>query len=131
MTQKILFEMFVDYDPKDIRDLIGDYSVEYGKIHVSEDQLAILVLAYKGNQYWYQNGKLHRDNDMPAVICVNGSQEWYQNGNYHRNNDMPAVITPNGSQFWYQNGKLHRDNDMPAVIRVYGSQEWYQNGERL
>ncbi len=28
-----------------------------------------------GNQYWYQNGKLHRDsNDQPAVIDTNGNQ---------------------------------------------------------
>jgi len=29
---------------------------------------------------WYQNGKLHRDNDLPAVTYPNGTKKWYQNG---------------------------------------------------
>ena len=35
-------------------------------------------------QYWFQNGKLHRDNDLPAVVYANGDQIWYQNGKRHR-----------------------------------------------
>ena len=132
MTQKILFEIESDYDLKDIKDLIGDYTVEgaLGKLKclkISEKQLAILLLACKGNQYWYKNGHLHRDNDLPASIYPDGSQFWYQNGQRHRDNDLPAAIYADGTQHWYQNGKLHRDNDLPAVIREDGSQEWWEN----
>ena len=33
-----------------------------------------------GNQFWYKNGKIHRDNDLPAVIYASGTQEWFKNG---------------------------------------------------
>lgn len=117
MIQKILFQIEGDYDPKDIRDLIGNYDTEDEKIIVSEKQLAILVLVYKGAQYWYQNRKLHRENDLPAIIGENGSQEWYKNGKRHRDN-LPAVIYPDVMQFWCRNGNLHREKDLPAVIHV-------------
>jgi hypothetical protein len=80
-----------------------------------------------GNQFWYKNGKRHRDNDLPAVIETNGIQIWYKNGKKHREHDLPAEIYPNGDQFWYKNGQLHRDNDLPAVISSR-YQGWYKNG---
>jgi len=82
----------------------------------------------KGYQWWYKNGKLHRDNDLPAVIQTNGIQRWYKNGQSHRDNDLPAIISPNGYQGWYKHDELHRDNDLPAVIETNGTQEWYKNG---
>ncbi len=33
-----------------------------------------------GKYIKYQNGKLHRDNDLPAFIGCNGTQIWYKNG---------------------------------------------------
>ena len=80
-----------------------------------------------GNQHWFQNGEIHRDNDLPAITYHNGDLFWCQNGRIHRDNDLPAAIL-NGNQFWYQNGLKHRDNDLPAVIRENGDQEWYQLG---
>jgi len=68
---------------------------------------------------WYQNGKCHRDGDMPAVIHSDGSQEWYRNGELHRGGDQPAIVRNYGSQEWYQNGKLHRDGDLPAGLMVH------------
>lgn len=83
-----------------------------------------------GNQYWYKNGRTHRDDDLPAEIYSNGDREWYQNGKLHRDKDMPAVIRcSNGHQEWYKNGKLHREKDMPAVIFLNGDQMWYKNGK--
>jgi hypothetical protein len=57
-----------------------------------------------GNQYWYKNGKYHRDNDLPALIRVNGDQLWFKNGLQHRDNDLPAIIYSNGDQKWFKNG---------------------------
>ena len=68
--------------------------------------------------------RIHRDNDLPAIIYSNGTQEWYRNGRRHRNNDRPAVIYSNGTQEWFQNGQLHRDNDQPTLICANGHQEW-------
>ena len=78
-----------------------------------------------GNQAWFKNGQLHRDNDLPAVIHINGTQKWYQDGKLHRDNDLPAIIYADGQEVWFQNGKLHRDNDLPAVIDSKGSQMRY------
>jgi len=62
-----------------------------------------------GGKYWCNNaGKVHRDNDMPAVIYEDGSKEWYVNGLRHRDNDLPAVIFKNGYKAWYVNGELIR-----------------------
>jgi outer membrane lipoprotein-sorting protein len=85
-----------------------------------------------GTERWYnKDHRLHRDNDLPAVIYSDGGKEWFQNGELHRDNDLPAVIKSNGTQYWYQNGLRHRDNDRPAVIYSNGDQYWYQNGERI
>jgi len=32
-----------------------------------------------GTQEWYLNDKLHRENDLPAIIWSNGNQEWWLN----------------------------------------------------
>ena len=90
-----------------------------------------LLKTYKnknGDQYWYQNGEKHRDNDLPAAILCNGDQYWYKNGFKHRDNG-PAIISKYGSQYWFQNGSCHRDNDLPAVILSDGTHSWYKNGE--
>ena len=58
----------------------------------------------------------------------NGTHFWNTNGRSHRDNDLPAIICPNGTQFWYQNGKCHRDNDLPAIILINGKNRWFKNG---
>ena len=112
MTQKIIFDIQGIYTIKDISDIIGNYSVEAGKIVVSEEQLAVLLLAYKGTQFWYKNGQLHRDNDLPAIIYPSGIQYWCQNGKFHRDGDLPAMIDSKGNRAWYKEGKLHRDPNL-------------------
>ena len=71
---------------------------------------------------WYKNGKLHRDDDLPAVIWKEGTQEWYQHGLRHRENN-PAIIRKDSLYAWWLNGNCHRE-DGPAITHVYGS---YQN----
>ena len=36
------------------------------------------LLAPDGTQYWYQYGKLHRNNDKPAIIDANGTKYWHK-----------------------------------------------------
>src|SRR4029078_9606334 len=62
----------------------------------------------EGNQIWRKNNILHR------IIWADGSQEWYQNYKLHRDDDQPAYIGSYGVQCWYQHGQLHRDGDQPA-----------------
>ena len=59
-------------------------------------------------QQWYdEEGKLHRDDDLPASITSDGTMYWYNHGNLHRDNDRPAIIHPNGDMCWYNHGKRH------------------------
>jgi hypothetical protein len=97
-----------------------------GKLHRENDLPA--KINNTGDQFWYKNGERHRDNDFPAVIFSNGDQLWYQDGMLHRDNDLPAVIFANGYRAWYKKSKRHRDNDLPAVIHVNGEHIWYKNG---
>jgi hypothetical protein len=109
------------------------YGVQYwfknNKLHRNNDLPAVIRYNNK-EQYWYQNGLQHRDNDLPAIIFNNGHQVWYKDGLIHRENDLPAIICENGDREWYKNGKKHRDFDLPAVIQANGHRVWYINGQR-
>ena len=87
---------------------------------------------YNGNEYWYNaNGKLHRENDQPAVIKVDGTKKWCINGERHRDNDQPAFIRASGTMEWWVNSKRHRGNGQPATIWADGTKEWWVNGEHI
>jgi len=45
-----------------------------------------------GTQFWYKDGKKHRDGDLPARISVDGTQKWYKDGELRRDGDLPAQI---------------------------------------
>ena len=40
----------------------------------------IVEVDSNGTQFWFNNGKLHRE-DGPAIIFPDGTQFWYINGN--------------------------------------------------
>jgi len=84
-----------------------------------------------GHKTWKnKEGKIHRDNDLPAIILADGNQHWYKEGKCHRDNDQPAVIHPDGTQLWYKEGKCHRDHDLPVIIYADGSKEWRKNNKK-
>ena len=82
-----------------------------------------------GAQWWYKNGKVHRDGDLPAIIWTDGTKEWCKNGRPHRNNDLPALIQDDGTQVWCKKGLFHRNGDKPAIIYLSGTQIWFKNGK--
>jgi len=102
---------------------------DLNELIVKEEDNILETINSAENQLWYKNGRLHRDNDLPAENWKNGVQKWYKNGKQHRDNDMPAVISKDGNQYWFKNDKQHRDNDLPAVIYSNGRKEWHQNGK--
>jgi hypothetical protein len=77
---------------------------------------------------WYKNGKIHRDNDLPAIVKSSGYREWWIEGSQHRDNDLPAIVHPNGDEEWWFNNERHRDNDLPAIVRVCGTLMWFRHG---
>ncbi len=79
-----------------------------------EDDLPAHIILYKDNKglytkreeiYFvnlhYKNGKLHRDNDKPAVY------------NHIEQKDKYLIYSTN--EFWFKNGKLHRENNNHAL----------------
>ena len=65
------------------------------------------------------------------ITECNGDVKWYQLGKLHRDNDLPAIIDSKGNKLWYQYGKLHRENNLPAIIYVNNNMEWYYDGLKI
>lgn len=94
---------------------------------------------------WFQNGKLHRDGDEPALIIYDtdksghyNTQIWYQNGEEKRNDDNPTKIVTNNFACGYEQKFYKKDilvlykcigfgymnpmsNDEPCYIEYYDS----------
>ena len=83
-----------------------------------------------GDKYWYLNGKLHRENDLPAVEYIDGTKWWCLNGECHRENDKPAIECANGDKEWCLNSKYHREKG-PAIKCINGRKAWYWNGKYI
>ena len=85
---KVIFEELTKHTNfiVDCKEIITDNIIKW--FELKNIKLKLLE-TYKndefGSQYWYKNGKLHRDNDLPAVIYLDGTQCWYKNGEiyYH------------------------------------------------
>lgn len=50
------------------------------------------------------------------------------NGRVHRGDDLPAIIWSGGTRAWWINGKQHRYDGKPAVIWPYGRKEKWVHG---
>ena len=48
---------------------------------------------------------LHSFGDDPAMIYDNGTKYWYKDGLVHRDNNLPAVIRSNRYNSYYKNNK--------------------------
>ena len=92
------------------------------KIHVEK-----AVHDPKSNEKRWYKEVLHNIKG-PALIMEDGSEFWYKEGVIHRNGDVPAVTTKVG-KYWYKNGKYHRENG-PAIVYNNGKKEYYLNGVR-
>lgn len=99
------------------------------RIHIKPVSLKI---DNSGSIQWLSKDgrRLHRNNDLPALICYDGTQIWCKNGKIHRESDLPAAIYVNGNRYWFKNNKRHRDNGLPAVIYNNGDEEYWINGQR-
>lgn len=82
-----------------------------------------------GTVEYYKDDKLHRDNDLPAVINADGYKFWYNNGELHRESN-PAIMGPEGDKAYYVEGKLHNEEG-PALINKFGKEEWHIDGKQL
>jgi hypothetical protein len=65
----------------------------------------------------YVNGLRHSWDDQPAVVYHTGHawhKMWYQQGQIHRDNDLAAVIWSDGTHGWFKRGMCYRVG-WPAV----------------
>lgn len=68
--------------------------------------------------------------DEKYLRLEGGEQRWIKDGKIHRDDDLPALITPEGDMFWYQRGQLHREGDKPAAVFRSGRRDYYRHGRQ-
>jgi len=77
-----------------------------------------------GNKKWYnEEGKLHRDNELPAVDSPGVYKRWYKNDKLHRE-VRPASKSNDGTKVWFQNDKRHNLNG-PAITWSSEIKAWF------
>lgn len=87
-------------DGQEITLFIRDDNVVSKRVKSKEFGYDVERWWYRGDkiykEYWRRDGKKHRDDDLPAVICYSDGQKtkecWYRDGM------LPAMI-------WYENGQ--------------------------
>lgn len=94
-----------------------------GKLHRENDLPAKIYYHESGEvtqKVWATHGKIHRDNDQPARIDTNDTyrEYFFQRGKLHRDNGPAVYISSLGGYYtevFYKNNKRHRENG-PAEI---------------
>ena len=85
---------------------------------------------------WFKDNKIHRDNDLPAVIHHRIGKEDIWNVKITMDDEpifkdilkyFPKYFVFNEINMWFKNGLPHRDNDSPSIIKP-NWKEWRQNG---
>ena len=66
--------------------------------------------------------------NLARYIEITDHIEYFKNGKLHHNEDKPALIHADGTLKYYKNGRLHRDGDKPAVVHIDGYKEYWKNG---
>lgn len=130
MAKKSKIEVVIEEDsPSEVdnpdQPKVERFFDEENKLHRDDDLPAVIV--ENGPKYWLQHGVQHRENG-PAVIHPDGSTEYWVEGKKHRL-DGPAVESPNG-KFWIVEGMRHR-MDGPAVELSDGSIEWWVADDKI
>lgn len=101
------------------------------RVALFEEVRRVPGLFFKEVVEYRRNGKLHRDNDLPALLCDDTkTQGWYQDGELHRDNDRPALIMRH-SQDYFWHGKRHRPSGGPAIEYYDGRRFWYWHGKEV
>ena len=67
---------------------------------VEKDELLTgTITCSKGITYRFKNGKLHSENDLPAVEEPDGTKSWYVQNIRHRGDDKPEIEFDDGAKF--------------------------------
>lgn len=120
-------------DPGPFQDQEGweDFYFLNGQLHREGDLPAII--GPNREEYWV-HGKMHRVGQPASTNSDTGETKWSEHGLLHRDSPGPAYRSPKGDQGWWYRGKLHREYGLPACIERSGSDlvlTWYRHGEEL
>jgi hypothetical protein len=74
-----------------------------------------------GNRYWHTNGKLVRNNGLPAIEMVNGNKFFYKEDKDNGNIYLYRKIIDNRDTYYNDDGNPHR-GDGPAIS------DYFDNG---
>ncbi len=84
------------------KDDFGYIKIWYYRKNRQEKQ--IRIIESDGNyidMFYDEDGKLHRDGDLPAMCDTRGYQKFYYHGVVHRGHFSPAIIHRDGSyEYW-------------------------------
>jgi len=73
---------------------------------------------FLGEWIWVDNnGRRHRGDDFPAVICDDGCKAWYKHGRLHRLFDQAIVFPTSDWGGWYVNGERYDTEEEFEVAR--------------
>jgi hypothetical protein len=133
---------------KELKDVFQYYSyavycrvVGSGKVHTEEDKtvaetihiVELLQGRFEsgGHVFYFDKGRLHRDEDLPAMELAGGSKIFCQNGVRHRDYNLPAEVWADGTRCYFQHGVYHRGGILPAVEFANGEKIFYKKGELI
>ena len=63
------------------------------------------------------------------ITYSDGYQRWYKDDKLHREDDLPAIIYTSGTQIWLIDNKVHRENG-PATMYIGGEIRWWLNDKK-
>jgi len=54
-----------------------------------------------------------------------GAKYWYKDGSLHRDGELPTIERNDGTKYWHKNDKLHRDNNLQRPSFMVEEWEWW------
>jgi hypothetical protein len=88
-----------------------EYRLPNNKLHSPAYGELPAVTQIRGRPYHGIQRGSNYDYELLSETLKEYDQFWYANGKLHRNGNMPAVIYACGDEYWYVNGVcVHRDD---------------------
>lgn len=58
-----------------------------------------------GDKTWFENGLVHREGGLPAVIYADGSKDWIEHGEFHNVSGPARTFAKDGGKAWFIRGE--------------------------
>jgi hypothetical protein len=69
------------------------------------------------DEWWsFDDLKLYREGDLPAIETVRGTRIWFKNGKRHRETG-PAIVWANGPEYRYLAGRHYSEENFYKKLR--------------